>query len=68
MSLNAKKDKKENENIQKILITVNEEILEQVKEHSYLGCIFDENGRCIKEVKKRIGVAKTAFWKNKEIL
>ena len=44
-----------------MLITVNEEILEEVEEYSYLGCTFDKNGKCIKEVKKRIGMDKTTF-------
>ena len=42
-------------NVQKIMITGNEEIVE---EYSYLGCTFDENARCIAEI---------AFWKNKQI-
>ena len=27
----------------------------------YLGSVFTSNGRCVKEVKRRIGIAKTAF-------
>ena len=61
-------ENKQNKKCTKILITVYEEILEQVKEYSCLGCTFDENGRCIEEVKNRIGMTKTAFWKNKEML
>ena len=61
-------ENKQNKKCTKILITVYEEILEQVEEYSYLRSTFDENDRCIKEVRKRIGMAKTVFCKSKEIL
>ena len=35
--------------------------LEQVKEYKYLWSLIVEDMRCIKEVKTRIGMAKTAF-------
>ena len=58
-SLNAKQTKtmkiSKTKMYNKILITVNEEVLEQVEEYLYLRCTFDENDRCIK-VQKRIGM------------
>ena len=39
-----------------------------MKKYTYLGSIIEERGRCIKEVKQRIGKAKTAFWKCKDFL
>ena len=64
MNLNLKKtktmviNKKDAEN--KVKVKIENEELEQVKEYTYLGSIEDR-GRCIKEVKQRIGKAKTAF-------
>ena len=40
----------------------------QFSEHSYLGSSIDERGSPLGEVKKRIGMSKTAFWKCKELL
>ena len=42
--------------------------LEQVKEFKYLGSWITENGDCLTEIKRRIGVAKSFFWKHKESL
>ena len=41
---------------------------EQVKDYKYLGTNISDNGMCIKEVKIRIALAKTVFWKHKELL
>ena len=41
--------------------------LEQVKDYSYLDSNISDNGKCITEVKFCIVVAKTAFWKYKEL-
>ena len=35
--------------------------------YKYLGTNISENGKCIKEVKIHIALAKTAFWKYKEL-
>ena len=72
MSLNAKKTKvmvtsKKNTGEQ-LEITVNNTRLEQVKQYTYLGSLITDDGRCIQEVKKRIGQAKSAFWKTRELL
>ena len=42
--------------------------LEQVKEYKYLGSWISENGDCLTEIKRRIGVAKSFFCKHKELL
>ena len=42
--------------------------LEQVKEFKYLGSWITEDGDCLTEIKRRIGVAKSFFWKHKELL
>ena len=42
--------------------------LKQVSEYRYLGSSIDERGSSLGEVKKRIGMRKTAFWKCKELL
>ena len=42
-------------------ILVNGVTLEQVNSFTYLGSVLAEDCRCITEIKKRIGIAKTAF-------
>ena len=42
--------------------------LEQVTEFRYLGSTITENGRCSKEIQKRIAMAKEAFNKKGELL
>ena len=42
--------------------------LEQVTQYKYLGSCNTEDGRCDLDVKTRIGMAKDAFWKNKQLL
>ena len=42
--------------------------IEQVKKFRYLGAMISEDGRCIDDVKGRIGMAKEAFNKRKELL
>ena len=42
-------------------IKVHGKPLEQVNSFVYLGSVFTSDGRCEKEVKRRIGIAKTAF-------
>lgn len=49
-------------------IILNENTLEQVHKYKYLGVDITNDGRCVSEVKKRIGIAKSNFWKHKEIL
>ena len=42
--------------------------LEQVNSFVYPGSVFISDGRCEKEVKRRIGIAKTAFTYIKKVL
>src|SRR5437870_7412619 len=42
--------------------------VEQVKTFKYLGSVIAEDGRCIVDIKQRIGCAKDAFNKRKELL
>ncbi len=72
MSLNAKKtkvmiiSKDENNNIGNIKAEGTD--LEMVKDYKYLGTWVTSDGRCIEEVKRRIGKAKNEFWSCKEFL
>ncbi|KAG1668804.1 Craniofacial development protein 2 [Nymphon striatum] len=74
MSINIKKTKvmvvrkKKEQHTQGIKITVDGQKLEHVKEYTYLGSVVNENAKCLIEVRKRIGMAKTSFWKCKEFL
>jgi len=51
-----------------VSITVDGKRVEQVKRFKYLGSLISEDGRCIEEVKQRIGMAKDAFNKRRELL
>ena len=52
----------------KCSITLNNMALEQVNRYKYLGNWITEDARCEEELKTRIGMAKAAFWQNKEIM
>ena len=52
----------------KIEILVDGQRLEQVKKFKYLGALLTEDGRCTDEIKVRIGMAKDALSKRKELL
>ena len=43
-------------------------ILEQVGRYKYLGSWITEDAKCEEEIRARIGIAKAAFWQNKEIM
>ena len=43
-------------------------ILEQVSQYKYLGSWITEDARCEEEIRTRIGMAKAAFWQNKEVM
>ena len=45
-----------------ISVTVNKHKLEQVKSSFYPGSLITEDGRCLKEISKRIALAKNVFW------
>jgi hypothetical protein len=49
-------------------INVDEIDLEVVKDYSYLGHITTSDGKCEKEINKRIGMARNIFTKMKHIL
>ena len=72
MALNAKKTKvmviSRVKEANKIEIKVDGVELEQVDQFLYLGSIINEEGRCNAEIKKRIGIAKSAFLNCKEFL
>ena len=50
------------------LLTLDNVILQQVEQYKYLGSWITENARCEQDVRARIGMAKAAFWQNKEIM
>src|SRR5919106_4121377 len=52
----------------KINIKVDGKIIEQVVKFKYPGAILSEDGKCSEDVKVRIGMAKDAFNKRKELL
>ena len=52
----------------RINIKVDGVILEQVESYQYLGQLITEDGRCEKEIRRRIGIAKTNFLKMKDVL
>jgi hypothetical protein len=49
-------------------IVIDGQVVEQVKKFKYLGAMISEDGRCETEVKVRIGMAKDAFNKRRELL
>ena len=49
-------------------ITVEGQSVEQVSKFRYLGSLVSEDGRCLDDVKTRIGMAKVASNKRKELL
>src|SRR6478672_2404518 len=53
---------------ERVNITVAGQNVEQVSKFRYLGSLISEDGRCLDDVKPRIGMAKDAFNKRKELL
>jgi len=49
-------------------ITVEGQSVKQVSKFRYLGSLISEDSRCLDDVKTRIGMAKDAFNKGKELL
>ena len=72
MKMNAKKTKamviSRNENKPNVNIKVDRTAVEQVGSFNYLGQTVSDDGRCVDEIKKRIGIAKTTFSKMKDVL
>src|SRR6476469_617051 len=52
----------------RVNITVEDQSIEQVSKFRYLGSLISEDGRCLDDGKTRIGMAKDAFNKRKELL
>src|SRR6476469_10695131 len=53
---------------ERVNITVEGQIVEQVSKFRYLGSLISEDGRCLDNVKIRIGMAKDAFNKRKQLI
>src|SRR6476469_375080 len=53
---------------ERVNITVEGQSVEQVSKFRYLGSLISEDSRCLDDVKTRIGMAKDAFNKRKELL
>src|SRR6478609_6456300 len=53
---------------ERVNITVEGQSVEQVSKFRYLGSLISEDGRCLDDVKTRIGMAKDAFSKRKELV
>ena len=51
-----------------VSIMIDGQRVEQVKTFKYLGSVIAEDGRCMDDIKQRIGCAKDAFNKRKELL
>src|SRR6476469_5802664 len=52
---------------ERVNITVECQSVEQVSKFRYLGSLISEDGRCLDDVKTRIGMAKDVFHKRKEL-
>ena len=71
MALNVKKTKVmivSNSKQEKCDILFDNSILEQVSHYKNLGSWITEDARCEEAIRTRIGMAKAAFWKNKEVM
>src|SRR6478609_2245969 len=54
---------------ERVNITVEQgQSVEQIRKFRYRGSLISEDGRCLDNVKTRIGMAKDAFNKSKELL
>jgi exonuclease III len=49
-------------------ITLNNVPLEKVARFKYLGSWITEDSRCEEDIRTRVGMAKAAFWQNKELM
>src|SRR6478609_3903410 len=71
MQINSKKTKAmvvSRNGGKRVNITVEGQSVEQVSKFRYLGWLISEDGRCLYDVKTRIGMPKDAFIKRKELL
>ena len=53
---------------ERVNITVEGQCVEHVSKFRYLGSLISKDGRCLDDVKTRIGMANDAFDKRKELL
>src|SRR5207244_10277005 len=51
-----------------VSIMIDGQSVEQVKTFKYLGSVIAEDGRCMDDIKQRIGCTKDAFNKRKELI
>src|SRR6476469_8564584 len=71
MKINIKKTKAmvvSSNGRERVNITVEGQSVEQVSKFRYLGSLISDDDRCLDDVKTRIGMAKDAFNKRKELL
>ena len=74
LNLNVKKteimviSRKKSEDIPRVVLRSENEIIKQVKTFKYLGSSISENGRCEEEIGKRIAIAKQTFGRMKNLL
>ena len=58
----------EDKKLKSVHIVIDGKQVEQVDKFKYLGSVMTQDGACIAAVKERIGMAKDAFNKRKELL
>ena len=72
MKINVKKTKvmrvSKDKRAPPLNITIEGEVVEQVKQFRYLGALISEDGTCEAEIRVRIAMAKDAFNKKRELL
>jgi exonuclease III len=74
MEINVKKtkvmimNKEETSNNLQSSISLNNVPLEQVSRFKYLGSWISDDAKCEEDIRARVGMAKAAFWQNKEIM
>lgn len=72
MKINVKKSKymrmSKKEHRRLTNIDVNGQVFEEVAKYKYLGSEITNDGRCQVEINKRIGIAKNAFWKHRDLM
>ena len=71
MKINVKKTKTmviSRERGKTVNIAIDGKLVEQVDRFKYLGVVITDDGRSLQSIKERIGIAKDAFYKRKELL
>uniref|UniRef100_A0A8D8PW97 Craniofacial development protein 2 n=2 Tax=Cacopsylla melanoneura TaxID=428564 RepID=A0A8D8PW97_9HEMI len=72
MKVNIKKSKimriSKSENSRIARINIDGQSMEEVNKYKYLGAVITKNAKCEEEIKIRIGIAKSAFWKHREMM